>query len=124
MSEGAAGAGIGIRHGMEHRDCKKCLAHNHDLWQKDASGQPIPPPEGTPCTGDLIYAEWTRPNEMANQYDEWRSMWCNKYRTANTPEGFREGTINLETLEFSLKNGFRPEWSKEQIVAILNSEVY
>ena len=96
MSEGTAGAGLGIRHGMEHRD----------------------------GDGNLIYAEWTRPNEMANQYDEWRSGWCNKNRTAKTPQGFREGDITLETMEFALTKGFRPEWSKEQIVTILNSEVH
>lgn len=95
MSEGMASTGIGIRHGMEHRDGE----------------------------GNLIFAEWTRPNKMSNQYDEWRSIWCNKNRTTKTLQGFREGDITLETLEFALKQGFRPEWSKEQIVKILNSEV-
>lgn len=122
MEEKIQLVGAGIKHGMEHRYCKNCLAHNQDLWLKDPNGDSIEPPKGTPCTGDLIYAEWTRNNEATVQYDRWRSVWCNKNRTAKTPEGLREGKITEETLEFALGKGYKPVFTIEQLSRMLNME--
>ena len=87
------GTGVGIRMGMEHRD-----------------GQ-----------GHLIYAEYTRASQRAVDYDTWRSNWCNKHRTDETPEGLREGLITVENLEFAIKRGYKPVFSIEQLVDILNT---
>jgi hypothetical protein len=94
MDDLVAPAGVKIRRGMEHRDGK----------------------------GNLIYAEWTRTNDMAIEYDKWRSAWCNKNRTAKSPEGLREGNITVEILEFAISKGYEPIFTINQLVNILNTE--
>ncbi len=86
---------IKVKNGMEHRD----------------------------GNGNLIYAEWTRTNDMAIRYDTWRSNWCNKNRLSKTPEGFREGKITSETLQFAIILGYKPEFTIQELAAILNSEI-
>ena len=50
--------------------------------------------------GRLILKESERETQRHSFYHKKRHYWCNKYRKAWSPKGFREGRFNLINLLF------------------------
>lgn len=45
--------------------------------------------------------------KLQGKYDKWRLEWCKEHRLDETIEGFREGKLTWEILEFATKLGFK-----------------